>query len=211
MDRSGAPRRRCRFRRAESLILHALRSLPSAARPSQPPTFREARDLLLQLSDDYHAARAAFSWPRPERFNWALDWFDAELAAGEHGHTDRAHGDRRSRRDKELRRAFAGVLAPRRRPSRARGQARRPALDDAGRMSRTVGDDARGDEARPRAHPRDAATGRLPTSPTGSSAARPNISSRMAATPRNSPGSSRKSSASPSARRRKAGGATKRS
>ena len=59
----------------------------SATRPAEPPTFREARDLLLQLGHDYHGARAAFSWPRPERFNWALDWFDAELAAGEHGTT----------------------------------------------------------------------------------------------------------------------------
>ncbi len=57
----------------------------SSVRPAEPPTFREARDLLLHLSDDYHGARGAFSWPRPERFNWALDWFDAELAAGEHG------------------------------------------------------------------------------------------------------------------------------
>jgi len=52
---------------------------------SEAPTFREARDLMLELHDDYHGARAAFVWPRPERFNWALDWFDAELAAGEHG------------------------------------------------------------------------------------------------------------------------------
>ena len=29
------------------------------------------------------AARTQFVWPRPERFNWALDWFDAELAAGD--------------------------------------------------------------------------------------------------------------------------------
>ena len=71
-------------------IRHALRPLPSTPRPAQPPTFREARDLLLHLSDDYHGARAAFSWPRPERFNWALDWFDAELAAGEHGHGPRS-------------------------------------------------------------------------------------------------------------------------
>jgi acetyl-CoA synthetase len=49
------------------------------------PTFREARDLLLSFHGDYHGARAAFVWPRPERFNWALDWFDAELAAGDHG------------------------------------------------------------------------------------------------------------------------------
>ena len=51
----------------------------------EPLTFREARDRLLELSDDYHGARAAFSWPRPREFNWALEWFDAELAAGEHG------------------------------------------------------------------------------------------------------------------------------
>ena len=51
----------------------------------EPLTFREARDRLLELSDDYYGARAAFSWPRPHEFNWALEWFDAELAAGEHG------------------------------------------------------------------------------------------------------------------------------
>ena len=62
-------------------------SAPSAGAAKEPPTFREARDLLLELGDDYHGARAAFAWPRPERFNWALDWFDAELAAGEHGRT----------------------------------------------------------------------------------------------------------------------------
>ena len=51
----------------------------------EPLTFREARDRLLELGQDYHGARAAFSWPRPAEFNWALEWFDAELAAGEHG------------------------------------------------------------------------------------------------------------------------------
>jgi acetyl-CoA synthetase len=58
-------------------------SSPRAA--PEPLTFREARDRLLELSDDYYGARAAFSWPRPQEFNWALEWFDAELAAGEHG------------------------------------------------------------------------------------------------------------------------------
>ncbi|MFI6470213.1 AMP-binding protein [Streptomyces sp. NPDC050516] len=38
--------------------------------------FREARDVLLHHHDDLDAARRAFRWPRPERFNWALDWFD---------------------------------------------------------------------------------------------------------------------------------------
>jgi acetyl-CoA synthetase len=59
----------------------------SSSASSKAPIFREARDLLLELENDYHGARAAFVWPRPERFNWALKWFDAELAAGEHGRT----------------------------------------------------------------------------------------------------------------------------
>ncbi|MEV5434223.1 AMP-binding protein [Streptomyces sp. NPDC052701] len=38
--------------------------------------FRRARDFLLQHREDYATAYAGFTWPRPERFNWALDWFD---------------------------------------------------------------------------------------------------------------------------------------
>jgi len=48
-------------------------------------TFREARDFLLQNRTDYDAARAGFVWPRPEHFNFAIDWFDGVLAA-EHPH-----------------------------------------------------------------------------------------------------------------------------
>ena len=47
--------------------------------------FKFARDFLLALGDNYHAAKSGFVWPRLERFNWALDWFDGELAKGEHG------------------------------------------------------------------------------------------------------------------------------
>jgi acetyl-CoA synthetase len=43
--------------------------------------FRAARDFLLAHSDDYETAYAKFSWPRPETFNFAIDWFDAVLAA----------------------------------------------------------------------------------------------------------------------------------
>jgi len=38
--------------------------------------FREARDFLLAHREDYATAYEGFRWPRPERFNWALDWFD---------------------------------------------------------------------------------------------------------------------------------------
>ncbi|MCK8678675.1 AMP-binding protein [Streptomyces lichenis] len=48
--------------------------------------FREARDFLLKHREDYPAAYEGFRWPRPERFNWALDWFDTiaerDLAEG---------------------------------------------------------------------------------------------------------------------------------
>ncbi|MDI5964234.1 AMP-binding protein [Streptantibioticus silvisoli] len=39
--------------------------------------FRAARDFLLAHREDQAAAAAGFRWPRPEHFNWALDWFDA--------------------------------------------------------------------------------------------------------------------------------------
>src|SRR5258707_29288 len=43
-------------------------------------TFQEARAFLLQHRTDYDKAVADFRWPDPAPFNWALDWFDAELA-----------------------------------------------------------------------------------------------------------------------------------
>ncbi|HXZ02026.1 MAG TPA: AMP-binding protein [Stellaceae bacterium] len=43
--------------------------------------FLEARDFLLRQREDYAAAYEGFRWPRLDRFNWALDHFDA-LAAG---------------------------------------------------------------------------------------------------------------------------------
>ncbi len=43
-------------------------------------TFQDARTFLLQHRTDYDAAVKGFRWPDPVPFNWALDWFDAELA-----------------------------------------------------------------------------------------------------------------------------------
>ncbi|HTB01118.1 MAG TPA: AMP-binding protein [Bradyrhizobium sp.] len=43
-------------------------------------TFQEARAFLLKHRTDYDRAVADFRWPDPVPFNWALDWFDAELA-----------------------------------------------------------------------------------------------------------------------------------
>jgi acetyl-CoA synthetase len=43
-------------------------------------TFQDARAFLLQHRTDYDTAVKGFRWPDPVPFNWALDWFDAELA-----------------------------------------------------------------------------------------------------------------------------------
>jgi acetyl-CoA synthetase len=43
--------------------------------------FRSAREFLLAHRTDYRGAVEGFRWPRPEHFNFALDWFDAVLAA----------------------------------------------------------------------------------------------------------------------------------
>jgi acetyl-CoA synthetase len=45
-------------------------------------SFIEARDVLLAHRTDYDRARREFRWPKLERFNWALDYFDAVLAQG---------------------------------------------------------------------------------------------------------------------------------
>src|SRR6202521_5110476 len=43
-------------------------------------TFQDARSFLLQHRTDYDAAVKGFRWPDSAPFNWALDWFDVELA-----------------------------------------------------------------------------------------------------------------------------------
>src|SRR5206468_4504326 len=71
-------------------------------------TFQEARAFLLKYRSDLDAAVAGFRWPDPVPFNWALDWFDAELAA---------NGDSRDRTalrivdpgDKETKLSFAAL------------------------------------------------------------------------------------------------------
>jgi acetyl-CoA synthetase len=44
--------------------------------------FKAARDFLLRHRSDHDTAYRDFAWPEMDRFNWALDWFDAELARG---------------------------------------------------------------------------------------------------------------------------------
>ncbi len=48
---------------------------------SATEVFRSARNFLLEHREDYATAYDGFRWPRPEYFNWALDWFD-EIAEG---------------------------------------------------------------------------------------------------------------------------------
>ena len=44
--------------------------------------FKAARDFLLAHRTDYATAYRDFRWPEVGKFNWALNWFDAELARG---------------------------------------------------------------------------------------------------------------------------------
>src|SRR5437899_7327753 len=43
-------------------------------------SFQDARAFLLKHRTDCDAAVKGFRWPDPVPFNWALDWFEAELA-----------------------------------------------------------------------------------------------------------------------------------
>ena len=45
--------------------------------------FKAARDFLFANRTDYRAAHTGFRWPELDDFNYALDWFDAELAGGD--------------------------------------------------------------------------------------------------------------------------------
>lgn len=47
-------------------------------------TFQEARAFLLENRTNYARATAGFRWPEHQPFNWALDWFDADLARDPH-------------------------------------------------------------------------------------------------------------------------------
>lgn len=53
--------------------------------------YKVAQNLLLGHLTDPHAAAEQFRWPELDRFNWALDWFDAELAAGPLCHNAALH------------------------------------------------------------------------------------------------------------------------
>jgi acetyl-CoA synthetase len=44
--------------------------------------YKAARAFLLANRTDYDTAYRDFRWPEMKRFNWALDWFDGELARG---------------------------------------------------------------------------------------------------------------------------------
>src|SRR5881227_2832262 len=44
--------------------------------------FKAARDFLFAHRTDYKTAHTEFRWPQLTHFNYALDWFDAELARG---------------------------------------------------------------------------------------------------------------------------------
>ena len=61
-------------------IIRHVRDLARKNVSAPMTTFQEARSFLLKHRMDYETAVRDFRWPDPVAFNWALDWFDAELA-----------------------------------------------------------------------------------------------------------------------------------
>src|SRR5881628_3148140 len=60
----------------------------SMPRPTEPRTraaqpFLDAREFLLTRRERYDEAARDFRWPALDRFNWALDWFDAYAAGND--------------------------------------------------------------------------------------------------------------------------------
>ncbi|HYS83454.1 MAG TPA: AMP-binding protein [Bradyrhizobium sp.] len=72
-------------------------------------TFQEARAFLLQNRTDYDAAVRDFRWPDPAPFNWALDWFDAELACNADSRDRAALWIVDAASDKETKLSFAAL------------------------------------------------------------------------------------------------------
>jgi acetyl-CoA synthetase len=72
-------------------------------------SFQEARVFLLKHRTDYNAAVKGFRWPDPVPFNWALDWFDAELARGADSKDRTALWIVDSGSDRQTKRSFAGL------------------------------------------------------------------------------------------------------
>src|SRR5688572_21717480 len=54
-----------------------------STRPSDVAAFLAARNFLLAHRTEYDVAYKGFEWPRLERFNWALDYFDAMAIGNE--------------------------------------------------------------------------------------------------------------------------------
>lgn len=69
----------------------------SAAQP-----YLDAREFLLAHRERYDVAARDFRWPALDRFNWALDWFDAYAAGNSRLALRLVHED-----GAEVRRTFA--------------------------------------------------------------------------------------------------------
>ena len=128
--------------------------------------YRQARDALLSLQGQHDRALAEFRWPDVgERFNWAIDWFDADrprqrrLAlwiVEEDGSEQQVSFDEMAQRSDQVAVWLAGVGVGR--GDRVLAHARQP--------GRAVGDDARGLQARRCRHADDRGAGaRRPARP----------------------------------------------
>ena len=120
--------------------------------------FKDARAFLLKHRTDYDAAVKGFRWPDPVPFNWALDWFDAELARDPESRDRTALWIVDAGSDKRDQTVLCDAVAPlqpgREFPARAGAEARRSSAAAARQCRAAVGDHAGGDEARRGRDPR---------------------------------------------------------
>src|SRR3982074_2839458 len=72
-------------------------------------SFKEARAFLLHKRRDQDRAVKGFRWPDPAPFNWALDWFDAELARNADSKDRAALGIVDAGIDKETKLSFSAL------------------------------------------------------------------------------------------------------
>ena len=160
-------------------------------RPWERPSSRRRATSCWRIAPTTPPPTATSAGPTPTHFNWALDWFDAELARGDGAAPSGADDRRRRRRLAHLRRTVRTLQPRRQRAARARREARRPRAADARQRRAAVGDDAGGDEARRRGHSgddvADAGRSRRPVR----ARARAPCRDRRRPTPRNSTASSR--------------------
>ena len=153
------PTLRLEHRRCCSRLAQLWFSFSPTASSGPSSTFASRAISCWPTAPTTHKAVAGFRWPDPVPFNWAIDWFDAELASAPTARTAAASGSSTWRAARETKLTF-GELSHALQPGRqlappAGAEARRSSPAGAEQRGAAVGDHAGGHEARRRGDPGD--------------------------------------------------------